>query len=443
MTRRDERKAPADDASLENLSGAAQTVLAVATLAALWREEFSTNRVSMTDVVRYARVGYTDLSPATRQLFQRARDQFAERLPEVHQEVAPEGAVVWLDNVPAGIEDWLYARGQGLIQSAHWSRFVAGRIRPPDSVEAALRGIDETAARILIVQGRKQEALDVLESALTKPLPINERAGLLLARTFALLRTGDLDGYKRACGELAELAPKLPRGDVADRLLKARIQVEFAYSQFLSGILDPHESVGIASRLQRCRDLLQEARTFEAGLSPMDQARLTNVEALLDKAEARVARGANRERLFDQADHGFRRAFALARTVWDTYGMGAALYNLGELHYVRFRLDKLGASEEQILTALQWYRGSIALAESLRTNRDLVLDYARVADVLGVLIATGARSADAHELLLEAERHLTYARLNGSAVEQRLVEWVDRRLTEHVAIAGLSRAAAP
>jgi hypothetical protein len=291
------------------LSGQAQCVLATALLAAAWPEEFSDSWVGMEDVLRYSKYGADKEDRATRQAFYRSRQQIEQRLPGLSFEdrvIGIRAKIRINGSLPAGLHDWLYDHGADFIKRSEWDRFVAARVRPPETPEEADTRLQAAAARILVMQGRTDEALRMLQKSLARPASLRHEMALRLAWAFAVIRAGRIREFKGALRALSDLAAReLPTGNLNDRLLKARLRVELAYCRYLAEVMGRKDSGRIRETAGQCEGLLADARRLQAGLSPGDQARLENVSALFTKARALVDEGAERERLFAHAKHGF------------------------------------------------------------------------------------------------------------------------------------------
>lgn len=402
-------------------------VLAVSVLASLWPEEFPGGWVGMSEVIAYSRDGSSELDANTRMTFYRARLQLEERMPGLTFEPRTFGrhAQLRVDGAPPhAVVEWLLDVGADYITGYHWDRFVAARVAPPRTPDEADDRMVATTARILVVQGRTEEALELLRAALKRPVSLRQKMAITIAWAFAAGRSGDIREFKRAQAALEELARRdPPAGDMNDRLLKARVRVELAYGKYLAGVMGRTRDGDAPKRIAECERLLTDARRLHAGFSPADQARLENVSALLTKARGLLADAPDREALLVDAKSGFLRAFSLAESVDDAYAMGAALYNIGELCYARDRLERDDASEEDASEALSWFSQSVAMAERLGVTRDLYLDHARLGDVLTTVASARLRrglSEGVAALLLEAERLVEIVRTKGNRLERKL-----------------------
>ncbi len=435
--------APFDEGGLK---GHTPFVLTTALLAAAWPEEFPDGWVGMEDVLHYSKHGADKEDDATRQAFYRSRHRIEEHFPWLRFEdrvVGIRAKARIHGSLPPALLEWLWDHGDEFIKQSEWDRFVAARVRPPETPEETDTRLQAATARVLVMQGRTDEALRMLQKSLAQPTSLRHEMALRLAWTFAVIRAGRIREFKGALRALSDLVKRdLPTGDLTDRLLKARLRVELAYGRYLAEVMGRKDSDRIRETITQCSELLAGARRFQGGLSQGDQARLENVSALFTKARARIAEGVERERLFEDAKHGFLKSFSLAESVDDAYGMAATLYNVGELCYARDRLDLMTASVDQATEALSWFRRSVAVAEQLGITRDLYLDYARIADVLGVLILARLRAgltADLDRLMSEADWHLAQVKSHGNPLEQKLARWTNGRLGEVARTAGVER----
>lgn len=440
------------------IKGTTRYVFGVLVLAAAWEEEFPDRWLGEEEVLKYGKLGPSPEKrllrgkpveragdDTTRQAFYRSRQKLLALSWLRIREDPGRARVRLVGDLPTQFREWLYDHGEEFIKREQWDRFIASSARPPGTVEEASHRVEAAAARQMVIQGRTSEAIAMLREALRHPKGPQHEMALRLAWTFAVTRSGDVEEFKRAERALKELAARtIPPGSLNDRLLKARIRVELAYCRFLSHLVGNFNPWSVNRHVKACRHLLEEARRFQAGLSPGDAAQVENVSALVTRCLAYVSKEPERDRLYEEANAGFRRAFSLAESVGDTFILGAALYNLGELSYGRYRIDLRAPSEAQAHEALNWYRQSCELTERFGTNRDLYLDYARIADVLGVIIAIRARSGalDGLDAILnEAEEHLDRVRQHGNPLEQKLVDWTDKRLSQSAKEAGLRRRA--
>jgi tetratricopeptide (TPR) repeat protein len=388
----------------------------------------------MPEVLEYSTYGAASEDQATRQAFYRSRHQIEARTPglKIEDSIVNGRAVMKVvGDPPLQLIEWLYDHPE-YIKGHHWDRYLAARVAPPATPTEANDRMLAAGCRILVTQGRTSEALAQLAKALDQSISLRQKMALTLVWAFAASRSGNIREFKRAQKALSALANKtLPMGDLADRLLMARVRIEQAYGKYLAEIMGRPRDEHALESLEECELLLKVARKLQAGLSPSDQARLENVGALLTKARGLSASAPDRARLLTTAQRAFQRAFALAESVGDAYAMGAALYNIGELCYARDRLDRMAATEEEATEALSWFRQSVAIAEHLGMTRDLYVDYARVADVTGTLVLARLRAGridGVQELMADAHRHLDVARTRGNPLERKLARWTATRL---------------
>lgn len=447
MTRRDKGRSPRyDTTDIPDLHrGQARGVLATLVTAARWPARFPERLVAARELPNCIK----DLSAepnAIRQAVLRADQQLRRAGIEVDRtRGGPRGASSLSLRTPPSprLENWLYEVGWRHLRREFWDEFLSSEASPPRTPHEAFRTMDEAVARALVIRGRKEEAVAHIDQALAQAANPRQRGQLTLARSMALIRCGRPADWERARDELLSLVSRPNRRrDIRDRVLEARASVELAYCHFLTRIMGNPDSSSVDSEIDRARAWLDSARSVESILLPGDRARLLNVDALLTKAEAALTADPLRSELFEDARRGFLSAFARYQEVGDIHGMGAVLYNLGELTYARHRLNEIPCDETAIDEALGWFKMSTHIADQLDTNRDFVVDYVRIADLLGTLIAVRSRAglrAGLDELLSDAEGRLVRARRDGSEMELRLVDWVDRRLTERARIAGLCR----
>lgn len=122
--------------------------------------------------------------------------------------------------------------------------------------------------------------------------------------------------------------------------------------------------------------------------------------------------GENRESLFAQADLHLRAALSIWRTAHDSCGLGAGLYNHGELAFARYRLGEGHAQEDQIREALAWFQASVRCTEMLHVHTEWIFYFCEAAICVAMLLphlAPAHRIEEAKELVVEAQRYLKEA----------------------------------
>lgn len=430
----------------ENLGDEAKSVLAVLALAALWPTKFEggwvtvsqfgrdgrylgerTKRESLTSAIRrglraIGRLADPPLVESQRTL---NRDSTTQR-------ALKEDDRRFREPIPLAIQLWVLREGGRYLVPELWREFLAAEYRPALTLQEIASGLDETVARTLLSQGQHDDAIRFAREALDRATSVRDRRPLELVLATALMRRGDDAGWSEAFARLAALAgTEAPLIDHHDRLTQARTLVAFGYARFfleLRGQEPATESHRQCAR--QIRSLLARALAYTSDFSPADRGQVANLEGLMLKWEAQVeASPERREELYSQAERNLRQALTLWRLAHDAYSLGAALYNLGELQFSRYRLDLGHASETEVRGALVWYEASAHYTEELGTVREWYLDHGRAAECLCLLALHLYRRGDraeANAVLVRAEKYLNAGTKHTltASVQGRLIERV-------------------
>lgn len=418
----------------ENLGDEAKSVLAVLALAALWPERFEDSWVSVTAFGRcglllgervereslkaalrrgLAEIGRLSDPPLVEKRRTRERDSTSDRLLREDDRRLREP-------IPLVIELWLLGAGGDYLLPELWREFLANEYRPALTLEEVTASLEETVVRTLLGQGRSTEAIDRARGALSGTAEQRERRPLELVLATSLMRRGRREDWLEADGILSRLSAEGSRSlDHRDRVTRARVLIARGYFKFFTGLrgVEPadvaHREIAVGVRA-----LLADAAAIATDLSLSDRGQIANLEGLLRKWEAQVTDDASEKALlYDQAERYLRQALTLWRLAHDAYGLGVALYNLGELKFSRFQLHRGFGDEAEIRETLVWYEASIEYTETLGGLREWVLDYGKAAECLALLVPHYSRLED---------------RAAAAHVIARAREYLDRG-TQHIA----------
>lgn len=408
----------------EDLGDEAKSVLVVLALAALWPARFEGGFASVSQIGRYGiylgdRTERESLKAAIRRGL---RDVAALADPPVVEsqrttERDPvSGRLLKEDDrrirepLSLPIQLWVLRDGGLFLAPDLWREFLAAEYQPALSLEEVTASLEETVARTLLAQGEHDRAIAHARSALERVSADRERRPLELVLATALMRRGGQDDWREAARRLETLAQSNVRlVDHHDRVTEARILVAIGYARFFLGLRGEEPATEAHWHLEsEIRTLLTRAAALTSDLSPADRGQIANLEGLLLKWDAQVERSdERRDEFYTQAERYLRQALTLWRLAHDAYSLGAALYNLGELQFSRYRLHWGRGEESHIREALLWYEASIHYTEKLRTVREWYLDHGKAAECLCLLVphliaqgkrgeaeATLARAAD-------------------------------------------------
>ncbi len=413
---------PKPGLGFDDLTPQRACVLAVLALARIWEDRFPGGWVEHADLPKYG-VHLGGEAETLGKAVRRAASDFL-RLPErvvVQSDRSPKGAREDAHRIapslPVSVERWLLGSGAALIVADRWREFAASEYRPIVSVEETTASLEETVIHTLLDRGAYDRAIERARVAAARGGSRRERRPILLALATALLRRGrrpeDWEEAERVLEGLS--ADGTVPVDHHDRIVEARVRVTLAYCLFLCRVrkADAGEE-RTWTFLDRSQSLLREAEAVGADLSLSDRGQVVNVEGLLLKWEAQVATDPeHRAELFEQAERLLRQALRIWRAARDQRSLEAALYNLGELAFSRYRLDQGHGEEPQIREALSWYEASVAFTENLGSLTQWVLDYIKAAECAALLVphlAADGREAECVALIRRARRYLRAAR---------------------------------
>lgn len=439
----------------ENLGDEAKSVIAVLAIAALWPARFEGGWVSVGQFGRFGlylgdRTERESLKAAIRRGL---RDAGALPDPAIIEAQRTKdrdlvtGRLLKEDDrrlrepMPLSIQLWVLRDGGRYLAPELWREFLAAEYRPALSLDEVTASLEETVARTLLAQGDHDRAIAQARSALERTGAVRDRQPLELVLATALMRRGGDSDWREALRRLRQLAEAEVRlVDHHDRVTQARILVALGYARFFLGLRgkEPAENKH-RKRAAEIRTMLTRASALTSDLSPGDRGQIANLEGLLLKWEAQVeASSERREELYGQAERYLRHALTLWRLAHDAYSLGAALYNLGELRFSRYRLHRGFGKESEIREALPWYEASIHYTETLGTVREWYLDQAKAAECLALLIphlAESGRVDEAREVAARAEGYLRRGakRVVAGSFQGRLFDRVRRLLDKATA----------
>jgi hypothetical protein len=425
----------------EQLGDEAGSVLGVLALAVLWPARFEGSWVSVSAFGRAGgylgdrqdreslkaavRRGLRDIAKLADPPTVRTR-RTKELDPDVGRVSREEDRCI-LEPMPLAIELWILREGETYISRSLWQEFVATEYRPAVTLEEVTAGLEETVIQTLLGQGRADEAIARARSAISAAGSDRDRRPLRLALATCLGRRGTAEDWRESRVVLGELSAHTPPMlDHRDRLARSRILVASAYGEFFLKLRGAEPATAAHSKTAaKIRALLDEAASLSAQLSLSDRAQVANLEGLLRKWEAQVEPNeTKRVVLYDQAERFLRQALAIWRLARDSYGLGVALYNIGELKFSRYRLH-LGYGEEgAVRDALVWYEASIRYTEALGSLRQWALDYAKAAECLALLLPHLRRSRD--EAASEDARRRAAAYLAAGREVVTAASWQDQ-----------------
>jgi tetratricopeptide (TPR) repeat protein len=406
-------------------------VLAALVLAAMWRERFPDGTLTLAQLREVgAYVGSARTTEGIKATIRRAltqlrtlRDRVSVRaVPQPslskHGRMIRQAARRLQPPVPLSLELWLLGEGLAYIDADVRKQFEAARQPAVDSTREILAGLEETIVRRNLSQGQHDRAIERARAAVDAAPTPRIRIALSLSLATALFRRGTSRDVDESLTLLDDLLAHAPEPlDEHDQLLAARIGISWSFCRFFADVASQPEPAIAAGELQRIGELLDQAEAAAGGLNLSDRAQIANLRGLLSRyAAERATNRVDREEMFDRADRLFHEAVTVWRMAQDSYGLGAVLFNLGELRRIRYRLSHGEGTRQQVSGALLWYEASIHYGEEVGPDLSWVLDFLRAAECIAITLTRWREDLDPEAVpaLLNAARE--YLRRAGTSI---------------------------
>lgn len=413
----------------EDLRDETKSVLAALAMAALWRDKFPGGWLSIDDFTAVvARISPRRSRAGVSASIRRALGELKQLRDRVVVATKPslkpspklgrrtkEPLRSLVRPLPLSIELWLLGEGLGYIEGSWRRQFPAARHPQMDSVAEVLAGLEETLIRRLLFHGQHDQAIARARQAATTAPTERIRVPLRLVLATALFRRGTAPDVRESLEILDDLLTHHSEPvDENDRLMLARIGISWAFCRFFAQVRAYPDGNGSGVELERIEQLMQAAEDVTADLNLSDRAQVANLRGIINRYQGdRAASAEEREEFYDRSERQFREALTIWRMAQDSFGIASAIFNLGEIRRIRYRLHGPETTEEQIRSTLLWYEASIDYGEELGGFLTWILDFLRAAECIAVLLRRWGDSFDEatrRDLVARADRYLARAR---------------------------------